>query len=455
MIKYQALLELLRLNKGNERSIKAKKNIFGSLLIRGLNIGIGLVIVPLTINYINPKQYGIWITLTSVVGWFGFFDIGLGNGLRNKYAEAIALNDQNLAKTYVSTTYAVLSMIIGAVLIFFYLINPYLDWTKILNTGQNPIFKQELNLLVIIVFTFFCLRFVLKLIATILIADQRPAKASLFDFISNVGVLVLILILIETSKGSLLLLGITISSLPVFVLIIASLILFHGKYKIHRPSIRYIQLSKAKGLFTLGFKFFIIQISAVLLYQTNNIIISHLFGPEDVTPYTIAFKYFSIIMMLFTIVISPFWSAITEAWIKMDLNWIKRIMHKLIYFWFGLFMLGIIMLFFSEYIYLLWIGPDISIPFVMSALICAWVLLNAWNGIFSHFLNGVGIIQIQLYVGIAISLLNIPSAIFLANLIGIEGIFTANLIFALIQSFIVYYQYKKIISSTAVGIWKR
>ena len=145
----------------------------------------GLVLVPLTINYLNPTKYGIWITLSSVIGWFSFFDIGLGNGLRNKFAEAIANNDHKLAKMYVSTTYAVLAFIIGIVLFLFFLINPYLNWSKILNVGNDSGLQKELSILALVVFSAFCLNFVIKLIATILIADQQPAKASFFNLIAN------------------------------------------------------------------------------------------------------------------------------------------------------------------------------------------------------------------------------------------------------------------------------
>src|SRR5665648_546203 len=95
--------------KGHERSIKAKKNILASLIIKGLSIAISLVLVPLTINYINPSRYGIWLTLSSIVGWFSFFDIGLTQGLRNKFAEAKAKGEDNLAQILVSTTYATVS----------------------------------------------------------------------------------------------------------------------------------------------------------------------------------------------------------------------------------------------------------------------------------------------------------------------------------------------------------
>ncbi|GAH31869.1 unnamed protein product, partial [marine sediment metagenome] len=78
------------LSTGHPRSIRAKKNIFASFGLKGISILISFLLVPLVLNYIDITKYGIWLTLSSIIGWFGFFDIGLGNGLRNKFAEAIA-----------------------------------------------------------------------------------------------------------------------------------------------------------------------------------------------------------------------------------------------------------------------------------------------------------------------------------------------------------------------------
>ena len=49
--------------RGHERSIKAKKNILASILIKGGSIGISLLLVPLTINYVNSSRYGIWLPI--------------------------------------------------------------------------------------------------------------------------------------------------------------------------------------------------------------------------------------------------------------------------------------------------------------------------------------------------------------------------------------------------------
>ena len=93
------------------RTQKAQKNILGMLLIKICNIIINLAYVPLLINSLNQDRYGIWLTITTIVSWIAFFDIGLGNGLRNKLAESIACKDEINARKYVSTTYGAMGIL--------------------------------------------------------------------------------------------------------------------------------------------------------------------------------------------------------------------------------------------------------------------------------------------------------------------------------------------------------
>jgi len=169
---------------GHERSINAKKNIFALFLIKGVSIAISLIIVPLTINYINPSRYGIWLTISSIVGWFSFFDIGLTQGLRNKFAIAKANNDDSLIQTYVSTTYALLALIFSGVWIIFIIANQFLNWASILNVPDAM--RNEVTQLAIIVFTYFCIDFILRIITTLLTANQQPAKSSLVDLLGQI-----------------------------------------------------------------------------------------------------------------------------------------------------------------------------------------------------------------------------------------------------------------------------
>jgi O-antigen/teichoic acid export membrane protein len=67
----------------SKRTHKALFNIASSFVIKGASILLSLLLVPLTLDYLNPYEYGIWLTLSSVLMWINYFDIGLGNGLRN------------------------------------------------------------------------------------------------------------------------------------------------------------------------------------------------------------------------------------------------------------------------------------------------------------------------------------------------------------------------------------
>lgn len=439
--------------KGHARSVKAKKNILATFLIKGLGIAISLILVPLTINYINPSRYGIWLTLSSIVGWFSFFDIGFGNGLRNKFAEALAKGEVELARIYVSTTYAILSIVIGIVLALFLSINPFLNWAKILNTEQEM--ASELSILVIIVFVFFCLRFVFQLINTVLIANQEPAKASFFDFLGSLFSLLIIFILTKTTSGNLIYLGTALSFTPVLVLFISSFWFYNKAYKRFAPSVKYVKFNYARNLMSLGLKFFIIQIAALVLFNTNNIIITQLFGPEEVTTFNVAFKLFSVITMIFSIIASPLWSAFTEAYAKDEFGWIKNTLSKMKMVWGLLTIFTVLVLLASPWIYKLWVGTSVTVPFALSAAMGSYVIVYIWQTIHVFFLNGIGKIKLQLYVVIFCGIINIPLAIFLGRIMGLVGITLTSTLLFIFMATIFSIQTKKILNKSAVNIWNK
>jgi O-antigen/teichoic acid export membrane protein len=72
------------------------------------------------------------------------------------------------------------------------------------------------------------------------------------------------------------------------------------------------------------------------------------------------------------------------------------------------------MLVLSNIIYRVWV-KEIVVPLSISIVMALYVILNAWCGIFSHFLNGVGKIKLQLYSGAFGAIINIPLSIFLVS----------------------------------------
>ncbi len=445
------------LKSGSKRSQGLRKNILGLLFLRGIDVSVSYLRFPITLRFLGVELHGVWLTLGGIIDWFGFFNIGLGTGLRNKLAEALAANNIKLARTYVSSTYAIIS-IISAIMFFLLMVSVFvLDWPKILAVSQSM--EQMIIGTLLIVFTFFSIRFVLKLVQTILVADQKPAVSQAIQSVSSVLFFVGIYLAYKFHfmSGNLMVIGFLSSGTVLFTLVLASFILFSGRYKHIRPSIKFVDWHKFRGLASIGIQFFIVQIAVIVMFSTDNIIISQITGPQDVVPYNVARKYFGIVEMLFMIVLEPFWSAFTQAFVKNEIAWIRKSMNHLLILW-GVSVGGsLLMLAISGWVYHIWIGDIITVPFHLSLLMLLFFTIKTWNNVFVYLINGVGKIRLQLYMSIIIAGLNIPLSIFFArNLeMGSAGVILGTIICLSFGAVLHPIQYYKIINRTAKGIWNQ
>ena len=380
-------------------------------------------------------------------------NVGLEHGLRNKFAEARAVDDKVRARTYVSTCYAVVAGISIVFFLFFIFINRFLDWTKILNTSL--VLKENLSILACFVFGSFAATFVLKIITTILVADQKPSVLDLRNILEKIIKVLIILVLPFFSTGSLLILGIAYSVVPVVVLLLFSVFYFSRDYKDYYPSVKNVDFNCLKDLMSLGIKFFIISIGVVVLFTTDNIIITHLYGPESVVPYEVAKKYFSICLMMFMVFTQPLWSAVTNAQYTDDFEWIKTTVKKMLKVWVVFVVLSLVMLMLSDYVYKLWLGENVSVPFFLSLSWAIFVILQMCNTIFTMFVNGVGKVKVQMCTSIIATVINIPLSIFLAKILGfgLSGVIMATTASVLVGLIAKVVQYNKIINKNACGIW--
>ncbi len=442
------------LNKGHQRTAKARKNILISFFVKGFNILISFILVPIVLGYIHKEQYGIWIAISSIIGWVSFFDVGVGHGLRNKLSEALADNDQEKAKIYVSTAYALIGGIFGSLLLLFLIVNPFLDWTKILNTSDG--YFEELRLVAIIIFSCYCIQFILNLLKSVLYAKQRPSVNDLMKLAAKVVTLILFLILTTTTEGSLTNISLVYGCVPLGVFLIMSVYFFKKDYKFIAPSFKHIDFKYAKDLLGLGVKFFIVGISVLIIFSTDSLIVTQLYSPDEVAVYGVTHKYFGIVTMAFAIISVPFWSAYTEAYVKNDKEWILSTNRGLIKIWGGLSLLGLILLLFSNQFFALWV-PELEIPFILSVFMCIYVIVLSWGNIFVTFVNGVGKIRLQLIVASIGALINIPLSYFFAKTCGMgpSGVILASTISIGYGPVFAPIQFKKIVSGTATGIWNR
>lgn len=446
------------LSRGEERTILAKKNIAASFVTKAVTILISFIMVPLTIGYVNEERNGIWLTLSSMVAWMVLFDIGFGNGLKNKFAEAKARGELLLAKKYVSSTYAIIIILWAVIFTLFALINPYLDWMKII-PSTPPEYAKELNDLVWICVSAFGFTFVLRLLGSIVTADQRPAIAAFIDMLGQLLSLLGIFILVKTTPASLPKLGFVLAFSPVVVYLIYSLILFNSRYKNVRPSWKYIDFSLGKQMLNLGVKFFITACAAFIIAGTLNFLVAYMVDSAEVTRYNTAFRLFSLAFNVMTIIIMPYWSSFTDAYTLKDYAWMKSSVRQLYRIFLVFLVVQVIVLALSPLIYYLWVDAwlekALNIPFAISFAVFLYVCILCWTSMCIYPINGIGKIQLQLYSSVAEMILLFPLAFFLGGRFGTVGIILTPVIIYLPRTIWAPVQLNKLLNNTATGIWNK
>ncbi|MEZ0609819.1 lipopolysaccharide biosynthesis protein [Fibrella sp. WM1] len=450
---YQQLsVRIESLRTAHPRSKRALANAATNVLIKISNIFLSFWLVRLTIDLLGAEQNGIWVAISSLVTFASFFDVGLGNGLRNRLTEVVAEDNHVLGRTYISTAYALFIGILAVLLTASGVLIYQTSWHRLTNF---PLPDSYVSLLVFITLASFCLKMILDTVSYVLLSLQQTALSNVIYLTINLGSVVGIWLLSTNGVDDLLSVALVFGLMPVGVLLLFSIYYYQGSLRTYKPSWKYVDWSVRPRLMSLGFRFFMIQLAGVVIYYTDNVIISKLFGPKYVTDYSVVFRYYNAINSFFFIIISPFWSAFTEAYVKNELDWVKRSYRRLKFSWLLTLVAIASLLLLAPLIYEIWLGSAFVIDWPLHGLMGTFVLLVCWNNIAVTVLNGFGKIRLQLYTTLAGAIINLPLCLLFGRYLnfGIKGIVMASIVSLAITAILGSVQADKLVSRRAQGIW--
>jgi len=410
------MTELSSLN----RSKNINKQIVFSFVLKFIAMALGFLIIPKTLHILGNDQYGIWLTILSIVSWLVSFDVGIGNGLRNKLTESLAVNDYELACKYISTGYFALAAIGGFIILTVSIIMPFINWNEVFNTKliSDLVLSKTMYIITIAVI----INFVVIIVNQVMNAFQLTAYTNVVSILHSAFFLFMLKYMSNIEDLY------SITKAYSLCLVISGLLvsaLFYYNRREYIPRLKWIDISKVHDILKLGGSFFIIQIATIIMFSISNIMIIQLLSPNDVSVYNVIFRLFSILTLTFSIIITPYWSAFTEANKKGDFKWIKKSIFNL-HILLGLSILGaVILIIFHQIILDLWLGKDKIVPgYMLSIIIAVYSVVLNWSNIYSHFLNGIGILRMQTIVAVIQAVLVIPSCLFFTNVLklGLVGV---------------------------------
>lgn len=385
-------------------------NVLAAALIKGLALLVSLATVPAFMRFFSDKAIlGVWYTVVSVNVWILSFDLGIGNGLRNKLVLALDAGDERRCKELVSSAYVSVGAFCGVFLVILAILIKALDWNVIYGVNAVSIDRDTLEFVTAWVMGGMLVQLLLKNANSILYALQLRAVNNLISLC--VSVLQLAFVLIFPPMDEVVALKVmamayaVISNLPLLLVTIA---LFTVKLRFARPSIRYVTKDASSEVFGLGAAFFLAQILYMLIANTNEVFISSFFGSEHVVEYQVYYRLYSMVGMVMTLALTPIWSAVTLAFVKKDHSWLMRTFRRFELLALAVAAFELLLVPCTQFLFNIWLGDNSVVALVPYALVFAvFGSLFAYQGVVSSFANGLGELSTQIIcysIGFAVKL---------------------------------------------------
>jgi len=381
---------------------------------RVVNILTGLLTVPITLNYLGEDLFGIWMVVTSIVGFLSFSDFGIGIGLRNMLIECAGKDDIETPKKLIGNALVVLLgmfFILSLVVLFVF---PLLSWDQLIKCQHPDSVPHILPTMQSVVFMF-ALGLPVSQLQNIANAYQRGYWGYLCLFLGRVLGFLFVIWCVFAGQPLWLLAGGYIG-FPFFVSLLGWGILF-WKVPFLRPSLINSEIVVIKRLFGIGFFVLLYHLSYSLLNSSVILIIANTIGTAGAVPYSVTQKLLGVSSVIAMSLLAGISVAVGEAWHRKDLGWIRKSIRRTekLTFLFGVIPLIFLMIF-GRTIILYWTKSLASVPSFPLLLACTlFSVMMMFGSIYSNCLMAMNYVKLVAIVRFASGVIVFMGGFILGN----------------------------------------
>lgn len=415
----QELSTLTAEGRARERYRRVGMTALASMGARGIGIATALISIPLTVRYLGPEQYGLWVTITSVTALVGFADFGLSNGLVNGVSEAHGKNDMELARQYVSSAFCMLVVVTLVLGVAFAVTYRFIPWPRVFNV-QFPDAAAVAGPAMAVFVTTALVSLPLGVIGSIRAGYQEGFASSVWQGAGSVISLIGLVIAIA-SQADLPWLVLAIGVGPAVAALLNAAFLFRRRPWL-TPSVRRATLPAVRRMLRLGLMFFVLAIAFAVAYQTDNIVIAQILGAEQVTQYAVPMKLFMLAPLILSFALTPLWPAYGEALTRRDYAWVRRTLTRSIAAAATISLsLATALVMFGRPILHAWAGNAITPTTPLLLALGAWAVVSSVSGAIAMYLNGANALGFQVGCAAVMMTANLLLSIVLTRVVGISG----------------------------------
>lgn len=407
--------------RGRERLRRVGLTGVFTLASRGIGIVASLVTVPITARYLGTERFGLWLLLGGFLSWVSLADLGLGNTLMTELARADGNDDRVRARLLVSSALYPVVLIAIAVAFAFGLAYSRIPWGRVFNVS-DAVATREVGAAAAVTMGLFVARLPLALPGRIYAAYQEGYRYQLWSGACSV-LSVLALLGTMAAGGSLPAMLGAFYGTAMLADLGAAAQLFGSRKPWLVPSLRAWELRLSRALLGTGSMFWIAQIAAILLLETDLLVVTQLFGANRVAEYGVALKLFGVVALVQMAFVEALWPAYAEALARRDVGWVQRTFARSIALgvgWAGA--ASALLVGFGGYAVRVLIAIEVPPGRWLLAAMATTAVVTAVGQCFAMLLNGLGDIRIQAALGVVSGVFNLVVSVVLARQIGLPGV---------------------------------
>jgi O-antigen/teichoic acid export membrane protein len=401
---------------------------------QGITVITGILSVPIGLHYLGISKFGVWMVVQALMIYLSSSQFGIGSVATALMAKLTEIPEQ---KAVLLRSFRLLA---GFGFLFLCLVGlaalyPAV-WSSILGKVPATLQSEAANATIILA-VFYLLRLPFITFAASFVGLQEVYLERFYGAILPSVTNLLALVLTAYQGGGLVMLALLMGSGSLAISIVSG-IHFFARHKELIP-IRGEGLPKRPAsteILRSGGYFFIVGLAAMVVWNTDNLVISHFLGPDYVASYSIVYKLFTIAYAVFIVLNAALWPMLGRAVGQGDWAWVSATYDKatlLLPILGGLVWIGG-MAFAKDIIYL-WVGPSgYAGPWVVFAFGGCGYLLALVN-MHASFLGGINVARPLMWAGISEALVNIALSVYLVQIYGTAGVAMGTLLASLLTVF--------------------
>lgn len=408
-------------NRRHERDRRLLLTIGISGLARMLTIIVPLVTTPITLRYLGPERYGLWMTVTSFVGMLTFADLGMGNGLLTLLSNSHGRDDAAAIRRFISSAFCVLglmaAMVTGALLAVGHLI----PWGRLINTS-SPELIAESRQVAFVCIVGFALSLPTSVVQRVQLALQDGFRSSLWQMAGNLASMALLVTAVHFRVGIALLVACVVM-IPPLAATLNSWVYFGFERPEYRPGWSHIDRGAIRILLRMGALYLVLSVLTALSLSLDNVIVAHVMGIGAVAVFAIPARISAMLFAIINLINIPLWTATGEAFARKDFKWIRRTVARMILLSAGAtFIFGVALVVIGPGAIQLWIGDSITVPRSLLSGFAFWSFVLAVAAPLFMVLNGAGMLVSQIRMFCVFVPISLGLKVLLATRFGTAGV---------------------------------